>query len=226
MPPFSLPARCGVASCGGSSGSPPPLPVPPGADGGCSYATLAAIERGDLDDIRQLRNRGAIGNCEETQWRLYRAISDHDPRFVTMLLAAGVDPQAGLVHRHTCNLPLAQAFYMRDWRVDRDITILTLLLERGADPNADWRRLGCYLPVRDAWTALHTAVLTGDVEFARLLIAAGANVAQREPSVLGPSLSVAPRDVLSIDHARGDDQEHPAESAPDPGPVGQPHLNE
>jgi hypothetical protein len=161
----------------------------------CSPFMEDAIDTRDLALIRNVKARGGIGNCHDTQRAVYAAIRDGDIEGMMALVAAGVDANAPLIGPlDGCYPPLAYAFQQRTY-VNKgepfatDTTILKLLLEGGADPNEhagpDWHEASCYapgfpMPSGPRAAPLMAAVLAGDVEFARLLIDAGADVTQRD----------------------------------------------
>jgi ankyrin repeat protein len=97
-------------------------------------------------------------------------------------LLAGVDPDFTSA-RYYCSQPLLFAF--RTKRIDPGYaTALKLLLDAGANPNELWPRR-CYRGMPGApgvarSTPLTLAAATGDVESARLLLHAGADVARRD----------------------------------------------
>jgi len=178
-------------SCGGADRvAVDELPVPPGLDpGACSYATLGAIAHRDLAEIRKLKARGAVGNCEATQWDLYNAIYRDEPQLVAVLMAAGVDPEARLVAPDGCSPPLLLAFRLREGNVADEPKkttfatgpeILRLLLEAGATFSEEWPSPACLpgaaWPEHASGLPPMVAAIAGDVEFVRLLIAAGADV--------------------------------------------------
>jgi ankyrin repeat protein len=168
-----------AASCGSDHVSFDELPVPQRFSGGCNPWTLAAIERGDLS-VEKLRARQAVVKCEETKAALWAAIADDDAERVGQLLAAGVDPQ-GDGSGDGCSTPFGYAFRVRHGRgqndtILTDTAILKLLIDAGADIEAEWHSY-CYY---QSWQAhgrpLMVGVGAGDVEFVRLLIDAGADV--------------------------------------------------
>jgi len=196
-----------AASCGSDRVAVDELPVAQGYFGGCNARMLAAIAHRDLDSVRKLRARQAVGNCDETQEALYHAITDHDTERLELLLAAGVDPEApGSDHR--CPSPLGYAFRNRhddgaNAAIVTDTAMLKLLIDAGADIEAEWRSAGCYHPSwRGGGRPLVVAVVAGDVEVVRLLIEAGADVGHRNAGGLAAlnfvPLSVRPENRLVI----------------------------
>jgi len=178
-----------ASSCGSDHVSFAELPIPgPMLFDHCSPAMEDAIDTRDLALIRNFKARGGIGNCEETQALLHDSIRNHDTEGLVAGLAAGADPNTPLIV-YGCRSALAYAFRMRHDEIGdpaqppprTDTTMLKLLLDAGANPNSDtgWHPAYCLLarlPNGAPYSPLNEAVIVGDVEFARLLIDAGANV--------------------------------------------------
>jgi hypothetical protein len=173
------------------------LPVPAGLNGGCSPELLAAVKQHDLSLITSLRNRGAVGNCTTTRWMLSDAVRFHHPQQVAEPLAAGVDANAR--GNDACSSPLERAMVDREGGTEvspktapTDLEIVKLLLEGGADPNADLLRepefgihvvvdypYGCVTRTLEGGASLieplALAAVVGDLELAKLLIQHGAS---------------------------------------------------
>jgi hypothetical protein len=183
-------------SCGGADRvAVDELPVPAGLNGGCSPELLAAVEQHDLPLITSLRKRGAVGNCNTTRWMLSDAVRQHRPQHVTELLAAGVGANANGRGNDICSSPLERAIVDREGGSElnprsapTDLEMVKLLLDGGADPNANFRRTpegdvfdyddGCITRSIGGGASpmkpLTLAAIVGDLELAQVLIQHGA----------------------------------------------------
>jgi ankyrin repeat protein len=85
----------------------------------CSRDLLAAIDRGDLETATDLRARGAVAACDETDAAMRRAVQERHLEAVKILVSLGATG---------CALNAAIG--------DARTNDLALLLQAGADPNA------------------------------------------------------------------------------------------
>jgi Ankyrin repeats (many copies) len=163
------------------------LPIPPGQHGECNTSLLDAVHQHDRAGVAALRKRGASTHCSELIHELSASIAADDVDAVAWLLEVGADPN----WNGPCTLnPLEAAFAGRHQALRtrrpalRETRILALLLEAGADPDGRWEGCGGlpwpgWRPGRGV-TPLMIAALAGDVEFAELLLGAGADAAARD----------------------------------------------
>jgi hypothetical protein len=166
--------------------------------GGCNLWALAAIERRDLDSVRA---RQAVVKCGRTPAALWAGIADDDAERVGQLLAAGADPH-GDGSGDGCSTPLGYAFRVRHGRgqndtILTDTAILKLLIDAGADIEAQWHPYCYYQSWQGVGGPLIVAVGAGDVEVVRLLIDSGADVWRRNATGL-TALDVVPSSVRPL----------------------------
>jgi ankyrin repeat protein len=125
-----------------------------------SRALVEAAEKGDVDRLQQLLERGVdINSAQENGWTALMAAAAHgQTAAIELLLTRGADPNRTdsvgntALHHAVCG--------------NKD-AILRALLDRGVDVNAR---------TQTGYTALHLAVQDRRVRAVRRLIAAGANV--------------------------------------------------
>lgn len=167
-------------------------------------ALLTALDAGQKDMIRLLLNRGADPDAADDKgWSAFHYLANReaDPSLFGLLAEAGADPNAR--SRAEGNTPLMIA-------VDKNSAAPTrALLEIGADAG---------IARNDHLTALHMAVIHGNVKLARLLLEAGADANARGIGNGGVALHVAagqgnlPMTDLLLEHggdpALADDKGH------------------
>jgi len=154
-----------VAGCTNSSGPDVSQLMPRNAD---NTWTSDALQRGDSDAIRDkarenssyIHERDFVGDTP-----LLTAIAFADLDLVQFLLRHGADPNVEVNDGYTCLLTAIES------DADESTPIVAELIRAGADIHA----IGT-----NGWTPLHMAAARGQVEKARLLIDAGADVNRRK----------------------------------------------
>jgi ankyrin repeat protein len=130
--------------------------------------TSDALQRGDTDAIRNkvranssyIHERDFVGDTP-----LLSAIGFADLELVRFLLKHGADPNVEVDDGYTCLLTAIES------DADESAPIVAELVRAGADIHATGT---------NGWTPLHMAAARGQVEKARLLIDAGADVNRRK----------------------------------------------
>lgn len=170
---------------------PMPLPpAPPGMNGGCNPELIDAVRHQDSSAIKQLRRRGAKGNCPELMKAFFEAIADDNVKPLPSLLEAGVDANGS--YADACFPPLALAYQLRAFSyrdgtpiAERGTAVLAILIKNGADPNGSWAP-GCSGVESNLWigaghiTPIMIAAVAGDTAFVKLLMDGGANINARD----------------------------------------------
>lgn len=121
----------------------------------------AAIRKGDLKRLEKLTAKTGLDALTWTDQSLIAiATEERQERVVTWMLDRGADVDCGKAQgRRT-------ALFEAAWGPSPSLPLATLLLDRGADPNA--------LTAHDG-TPLHSAALWGAADIAALLLARGAD---------------------------------------------------
>jgi ankyrin repeat protein len=135
----------------------------PESDG--ETALHLAAEHGRDTIVAMLIDAGAPINLQDKAGRtaLYRAVYGKHTAVAARLLRAGADPNLESDYTTARNTPVALAVS------HNDATLLTMLLDAGADPNSSGRDVH--------YSPLNSAAGQGNAESVRLLLKAGAKVA-------------------------------------------------